>query len=122
MRCGVQAHAQVTLKGGSDKAAAAELADKEQTILELRETNEVRCWCIYFPLPAVPRAANTTQHTDKSHRSHHMHVIICVCEKFHSWCNQTGRNCCCAADHRDKGQEAGTAGAAEGCKDPNLDL
>ena len=38
---GVQAHAQVTLKGGSDKAAAAELADKEQTILELRETNEV---------------------------------------------------------------------------------
>ena len=36
-----QAHAQVTLKGGSDKAAAAELADKEQTILELRETNEV---------------------------------------------------------------------------------
>ena len=37
----MQAHAQVTLKGGSDKAAAAELADKEQTILELRETNEV---------------------------------------------------------------------------------
>ncbi len=36
-----QAHAQVTLKGVSDKAAAAELADKEQTILELRETNEV---------------------------------------------------------------------------------
>ena len=36
-----QAHAQVTLKGGSDKAAAAEMADKEQTILELRETNEV---------------------------------------------------------------------------------
>lgn len=36
-----QAYAQVTLKGGSDKAAAAELADKEQTILELRETNEV---------------------------------------------------------------------------------
>ena len=41
----MQAHAQVTLKGGSDKAAAAELADKEQTILELRETNEVILGC-----------------------------------------------------------------------------
>lgn len=37
----MQANAQVTLRGGPDKAAAAELADKEQTILELRETNEV---------------------------------------------------------------------------------
>ena len=36
----------MTLKGSSDKvdkAAVADLADKEQTILELRETNEV-CW------------------------------------------------------------------------------
>lgn len=31
----------MTVKGASDKVAAAELADKEQTILELRETNEV---------------------------------------------------------------------------------
>ena len=37
----VQALAHVTVKGASDKVAAAELADKEQTILELRETNEV---------------------------------------------------------------------------------
>ena len=34
----LQAQAHVTVKGASDKA---ELADKEQTILELRETNEV---------------------------------------------------------------------------------
>ncbi|KAL3134828.1 hypothetical protein ABBQ32_007799 [Trebouxia sp. C0010 RCD-2024] len=35
------AQAHVTVKGASDKASAAELADKEQTILELRETNEI---------------------------------------------------------------------------------
>ena len=37
----------MTLKGSSDKAdkaAVADLADKEQTILELRETNEVCCF------------------------------------------------------------------------------
>ena len=39
--CLLQAQAHVTVKGASDKAGAAELADKEQTILELRETNEV---------------------------------------------------------------------------------
>ena len=38
----LQAQAHVTVKGASEKADAAELADKEQTILELRETNEVR--------------------------------------------------------------------------------
>ena len=38
----VQAQAHVTVKGASDKVAAAELADKEQTILELQETNEVK--------------------------------------------------------------------------------
>lgn len=32
----------MTVKGASDKIAAAELADKEQTILELQETNEVQ--------------------------------------------------------------------------------
>ena len=32
----------MTVKGASDKVAAAELADKEQTILELQETNEVK--------------------------------------------------------------------------------
>ena len=37
----LQAQAHVTVKGTSQKADAAELADKEQTILELRETNEV---------------------------------------------------------------------------------
>lgn len=35
------AQAHVTVKGASEKADAAELADKEQTILELRETNEI---------------------------------------------------------------------------------
>lgn len=114
-------HAAAHIQGVSREV----LAEKERTIAELRESNEVRgraaarrCLLLLLLTESAPRAAacRPCAHV----RGLWMRALVCSILTLPGVSSAVCAVLCCAAsDSGDKGAQAGAACEAEGCKDPD---